>query len=77
MRNAKLINTEDGIGCFWSESRGFNYDIYYQKLTNNGELSLETGGVEIITSNGDDYIMDIVKTPDGKFMIFWMEMLLE
>ena len=73
MRNAKLINTEDGIGCFWSESRGFNYDIYYQKLTGNGELSLETGGVEIITSNGDDYIMDIVKTPDGNFMIFWME----
>ena len=73
MRNAKLIDIEDGVGCFWSESRGFNYDIYYQRLDNNGESNLVSGGVDIVTSNGDDYIMDVVKTPDNKFMIFWME----
>ena len=24
-------------------------------------------------SNGDDYVMDILSTPDDKFMMFWME----
>ena len=24
-------------------------------------------------SNGDDYIMAVVPTPDEKYMIFWME----
>ena len=73
MRNAKFISIEDGIGCFWSESRGFNYDIYFQKFDSNGDISLENGGIEIVSSIGDDYVMDIIKTPDGKYMIFWME----
>ena len=30
MRNALLVETLEGVGCFWSESRGFNYGIYYQ-----------------------------------------------
>ena len=73
MRNAMLVETSDGVGCMWSESRGFNYDIYYQKLDNNGGFTLAENGVEIVNSNADDYIMASVPTPDGKFMIFWME----
>ena len=26
-----------------------------------------------MSSNADDYMMSVVPTPDGKFMIFWME----
>jgi len=73
MRNATLVSTEDGIGCFWSESRVLNYDIFFQRLDSDGNLLLDTGGVEIVNSSGDDYLMDIVPTPDNKFLIFWME----
>ena len=73
MRSAMLIETSDGIGCMWSESRGFNYDVYYQKLDLNGNFTLLDDGVELVSSNADDYMMDVVPTPDGKFMIFWME----
>ena len=73
MRSAMLVETSDGVGCMWSESRGFNYDIYYQKLDINGNFTLDDSGVELVSSNADDYIMSVVPTPDGKFMIFWME----
>ena len=73
MRSAMLVETSDGVGCMWSESRGFNYDIYYQKLDTNGDFTLDDSGVELVSSNADDYMMSIVPTPDGKFMIFWME----
>jgi len=73
MRSALLVEIGNGIGCFWSESRGFNYDIYYQKLDENGNITLDSEGVELVDSNGDDYIMAVVPTPDEKYMIFWME----
>ena len=73
MRNAALVSVEDGVGCFWSESRGFNYDIYYQKLDANGNIALDVEGVEIVDSNGDDYLLDVIPTSDDKFLIFWME----
>ena len=73
MRSAMLVETPDGVGCVWSESRGFNYDIYYQKLDANGNFTLASNGVELVSSNADDYIMAISPTPDGKYMIFWME----
>ncbi len=73
MRNAMLFKTPEGVGCFWSESRGFNYDIYYQKLDDNGNITLENEGVGLVESNADDYMMDVIPTPDGNFMIFWME----
>lgn len=73
MRSASLIDVEDGVGVFWSESRGFNYDIYYQKFDANGNITLESGGIELVDSNGDDYLMGVVPTPDNKFLIFWME----
>jgi len=73
MRSALLVEIGNSIGCFWSESRGFNYDIYYQKLDENGNITLDSEGVELVDSNGDDYIMAVVPTPDEKYMIFWME----
>ena len=73
MRNVLLVETPDGVGCFWSESRGFNYDVYYQKLDTEGNITLPSEGVELVDSNGDDYIMAVVPTPDDKYMIFWME----
>jgi len=75
MRSALLFETFDGVGCFWSESRGFNYDIYYQKLDLDGNIVLDNEGVELVDSNGDDYIMAVIPTPgtDEKYMIFWME----
>lgn len=73
MRNALLVETAEGVGCFWSESRGFNYDVYYQNLDIDGNAILSSGGVELIDSNGDDYVMEVIPTPDNKYMVFWME----
>ena len=73
MRGVLLTETTDGVGCFWSESRGFNYDIYYQEIDMDGNLTLDSEGVELVDSNGDDYVMAVLPTPDEKFMIFWME----
>lgn len=73
MRKAELVTIDNGVGCFWSESRGFNYDIYYQRLDENGQATLDVNGKEIIDSNGDDYIMGVIPTPSGQYMIFWLE----
>ena len=73
MRSVLLTETSDGVGCFWSESRGFNYDIYYQNIDLNGNPILSSEGVELVDSSGDDYVMAVIPTPDSKFMIFWME----
>mgnify|MGYP001212900614 CR=1 FL=1 len=73
MRNVLLTELSDGVGCFWSESRGINYDVYYQKINLDGNLIFDEDGIEIVDSNGDDYIMAVLPTPDSKFMIFWME----
>ncbi|MEL1235109.1 MAG: hypothetical protein VXA61_00415, partial [Candidatus Neomarinimicrobiota bacterium] len=40
MRNALLVETLEGVGCFWSESRGFNYDVYYQNIDTEGNITL-------------------------------------
>ena len=75
-RNAHLVDLGDqGVGCFWSESRSFlsGFDIYFQSLNNNGESQLVSGGIVVAESNGDDYIQSILPTPDGGFLIFWVE----
>jgi hypothetical protein len=36
-------------------------------------MILESEGVKLVDSNGDDYVMAVVPTPDDKYMIFWME----
>jgi hypothetical protein len=42
-------------------------------LNNNGESQLVSGGIVVAESNGDDYIQSILPTPDGGFLIFWVE----
>ena len=29
--------------------------------------------INIINSNGDDYVESIVETPDGSYLVFWLE----
>ena len=75
-RNAHLVDLGDqGVGCFWSESRSFlsGFDIFFQSLSNNGEVQLTSGGIVVAESNGDDYIQSIIPVPDGGFLVFWVE----
>ena len=72
-RSAVLASVENGIGCFWSESRTFNYDIYFQRLDLDGNMLLGTGGVSVVSSNGDDYVRAILPAPDGNYLFFWIE----
>ncbi len=75
-RNAYLVDLgENGVGCFWSESRSFisGFDIFFQSIDVDGSIQLVQGGISVAMSNGDDYIKDIVPTPDGNYLIFWVE----
>ena len=72
-RSATLTSVENGIGCLWSESRTFNYDIYFQRLDLNGNAVLESGGVSVVNSSGDDYVQAILPAPDGDYLLFWIE----
>ena len=75
-RNAHLVDLGmQGVGVFWSESRSFlsGFDIFFQSLNNNGESQLSSGGIAVAESNGDDYIQSILPTPDGGFLVFWVE----
>ena len=68
----KIDLGENGVGCFWSESRSFisGFDIFFQSIDVDGSIQLSQGGVSAAMSNGDDYIEDIVPTPDGNYLIF-------
>ena len=72
-RSATLTSVENGIGCFWSESRTFNYDIYFQRLDLAGNAVLESGGVNVVNSSGDDYVQALLPAPDGDYLLFWIE----
>ena len=71
MRVSSLIPVEDGLACFWSENRLWSYDIFYQKLDEDGNKLLESGGVELVNASNDDYILAVIPTPDDHLMIFW------
>ena len=75
-RNARLVDLgENGVGCFWSESRSFisGFDVFFQAIDADGNIQLVQGGISVAESNGDDYVKDIVPTPDGNYLIFWVE----
>ena len=75
-RNAYLVDLGgNGVACFWSESRSFinGFDIYLQTINVDGNTQLVSGGIAVAESNGDDYIKDIIPTPDGNYLIFWVE----
>ena len=71
MRDGFLVNIENGVGCFWSESRLFDYNIYYQRLDEDGNTVFNSGGIELINANSDDIILAVIQTSDDHLIIFW------
>ena len=71
MRDGILVNIENGVGCFWSESRLFDYNIYYQRLDEDGNTVFNSGGIELVNANSDDIILAVIQTSDDHLMIFW------
>ena len=72
MSRGFLVPLSEGLGCFWSESgNSFNLDIRYQKIDANGNISAQPGGVTIIESNGDNYVISVLSTPDNHLIVFW------
>jgi len=72
---AFLLETPDGIGCLWSEIRNqIDYDIYFQRFDVGGAPQLQDGGVPLVEGTWiDDYVEAIFPTPDGEFLLFWVE----
>ena len=55
-RNARLVDLgENGVGCFWSESRSFisGFDVFFQAIDADGNIQLVQGGISVAESNGD------------------------
>ena len=74
MANVFLAESASGIVCFWSEITSMGtYDIFFQSIGSDGNVVLADGGVALVESFADDYVMAVVPTPDDKYMIFWME----
>ena len=74
MANVFLAESASGIVCFWSEITAMGtYDIFFQSIDSDGNVVLADGGVALVESFADDYVMAVVPTPDDKYMIFWME----
>ena len=74
MANVFLAESASGIVCFWSEITAMGtYDIFFQSVGSDGNVVLADGGVALVESFADDYVMAVVPTPDDKYMIFWME----
>ena len=74
MANVFLAESASGIVCFWSEITAMGtYDIFFQSIGSDGNVVLADGGVALVESFADDYVMAVVPTPDDKYMIFWME----
>ena len=42
-----------------------------QKIDANGNISAQPGGVTIIESNGDNYVISVLSTPDNHLIVFW------
>jgi hypothetical protein len=72
MRDAQIIPLGDGVGCFWSESRLWDNNVYYQKLDAEGSTTLESNGVELVDASNDDFFLKVVPAPDDKLFIFWI-----
>lgn len=73
MRDGSLIEIGDGIGCFWSESHSWTFDIYFQRFDMDGNRQFSEGGIELVDGAGDSYLLAAIPTPDNKILIFWME----
>ena len=77
-RDAFLVDLkENGVGIFWSESSRESFiptfDIFFQNVDIDGNKQFSEGGVSIVESDGDDYIQQVIPTPDGSLLIFWIE----
>ena len=71
MANVFLAESASGIVCFWSEITAMGtYDIFFQSIGSDGNVVLADGGVALVESFADDYVMAVVPTPDDKYMIF-------
>ncbi|MFQ6606775.1 MAG: T9SS type A sorting domain-containing protein [Fidelibacterota bacterium] len=72
---AFLLETPDGVGCLWSEIRNqIDYDIYYQRFNVEGTPQLLEGGTPLVEGTWiDDYVEALFPTPDGEFLLFWVE----
>ena len=74
-RKVQLFETQDGIGVVWSEIRDeIDFDIFYQRYDLNGLPQFDSSGVNLI--NGfwvDNYVEGIYPTPDGDFILVWVD----
>jgi len=72
-RDVILVPKEDGVACFWSEFGLLTFDIIYQKLGSDGVFEFTSGSIPIATGGVDKYLQNVIPTPDGNYIVFWLE----
>ena len=72
--NVVLAVDEDGGTILsWWDQRSGNYDIYAQKLDNNGQRSWVTAGVPVVAVGGDQFSPCIVSDGSDGVIVVWSD----
>ena len=74
-RKVHLFETPDGIGVVWSEIRDeIDFDLFYQRYDLDGLPQFDSAGVTLMDGFWvDNYVEGIYSTPDGDFIIVWVD----
>ena len=74
-RKIHLFEPPDGIGVVWSEIRDeIDFDLFYQSYDLDGIPQHDPAGVILIDGFWvDNYVEGIYSTPDGDFIVVWVD----
>ena len=71
---AEMQIIPDGQGgaiIVWRDYRSGNYDIYTQRVGNNGSAQWATDGIAVCTAAGDQYTPQLIRDGQGGAIIVW------
>ena len=70
------VIVSDGAGgaiIAWRDHRGFNYDIYAQRVNAAGVAQWTTDGLPVCTANGEHESPDIISDGAGGAIVVWVD----
>jgi photosystem II stability/assembly factor-like uncharacterized protein len=75
-RVSTLRGVSDGAGgmiCAWSEDFGAGYEVYAQRIDDQGNVAWMTDGVPICTAQNDQFVTAIASDGSGGALLVWRD----
>jgi hypothetical protein len=66
-----ILNGDGGATITWEDYRNTNWDIYAQRIDNEGQLMWNKDAVEVCGASGTQYAPQIIRGKDMTSMIVW------